>query len=210
MNATMNATLPPARLSREDSQKLTRDRLLEAGRRLFITRGYGGTSLRDIATEAGYSQGAFYSNFASKEALLLELLKEHMALKMAQLEGLFDTAATAEDLMAALEHWASGMDAYAEWSVLAVELRLHANRSAEFATAYAPMEERHRTDLARLMSLLYQRCGKVPPDDTPALAEALIALADGMALNREGGRKPPVGAAMTSLIKALLTAAPDA
>jgi AcrR family transcriptional regulator len=35
------------------------------------------TSVRDIAADSGYSQGAFYSNFASKEALLLEILKLH-------------------------------------------------------------------------------------------------------------------------------------
>ncbi|MBU5895019.1 helix-turn-helix transcriptional regulator, partial [Vibrio cholerae O1] len=63
------------RLTREESQQQTREQLLETARQLFVAGGYGGTSIRDIASQAGYSQGAFYSNFASKEALLLQLLQ---------------------------------------------------------------------------------------------------------------------------------------
>lgn len=199
---------PRSRLTREDSQKLTRARLLEAARELFIDRGYGGTSLRDIAAAAGYSQGAFYSNFPSKEALLLELLKEHMSFKMTQIRGLLDTAANAAELMTAIDDWASGINDLADWSILAVELRLHANRSGEFAEAYAPMEAAHRADLAKLLALLFERCGKQPPDNCDVLAEGLIALADGMALNREGGRLPPVGPAIVSLLRTLISAAP--
>ena len=204
----MAKTASRSRLSREEAQKLTRGRLLEAARSLFIDRGYGGTSLRDIAAQAGYSQGAFYSNFASKEDLLLELLKEHMAFKMTQLHALLRTAADAAELMESIDRWAAGINEQADWFILAVELRLHASRSTEFAAVYAPMEAQHRADLAELLVLLFERCGKRPPVGSDLLAEGLIALADGMALNREGGRVPPVGPAIVGLLKTLISAAP--
>ena len=68
------------RLSRQEAQLQTRERLIEAARSLFVQHGFAGTSLRDVAEEAGYSQGAFYSNFTCKKAVLLELLKRHVDL----------------------------------------------------------------------------------------------------------------------------------
>lgn len=52
----------------------TRARLLEAGRAIFAAQGYDGASVSDIAQKAGYTKGAFYSSFPSKEALFLEIV----------------------------------------------------------------------------------------------------------------------------------------
>ena len=52
----------------------TRARLLEAGRSIFAAQGYDGASVSDIAQKAGYTKGAFYSSFPSKEALFLEIV----------------------------------------------------------------------------------------------------------------------------------------
>ena len=49
-------------------------RLLEAGRSIFAAQGYDGASVSDIAQKAGYTKGAFYSSFPSKEALFLEIV----------------------------------------------------------------------------------------------------------------------------------------
>ena len=51
----------------------TRLRILLAGLALFGDRGYHGTSIRDIAAEAGMQSASLYSHFASKEAILAEL-----------------------------------------------------------------------------------------------------------------------------------------
>lgn len=51
-----------------------RDRILEAARRLFITKGYNGSNLREIAKEAGVSMGGIYHHFASKEEIYEALL----------------------------------------------------------------------------------------------------------------------------------------
>lgn len=60
-------------LTREQTPELTRQRLVDSARRLVAQRGINAASVRDLAGDVGYSQGAFYSNFASKEALLLEI-----------------------------------------------------------------------------------------------------------------------------------------
>lgn len=62
------------RLTREDSRARTRQRLLESAQKLIAKRGLSAASVEDIAGDAGYSRGAFYSNFNTKDELLLELL----------------------------------------------------------------------------------------------------------------------------------------
>src|SRR5947208_2803617 len=52
----------------------TRDKLFEAAARVFEEQGIGGASIEAIAAAAGFSRGAFYSNFASKEELIIAML----------------------------------------------------------------------------------------------------------------------------------------
>ncbi|MDR0243714.1 MAG: TetR/AcrR family transcriptional regulator [Burkholderia sp.] len=53
----------------------TRERLLQAARTIFVERGYAAASIERIAVAAGYTRGAFYSNFRDKTVVLLELLR---------------------------------------------------------------------------------------------------------------------------------------
>ncbi len=64
----------PKRLTREEAKEQTRTELLRAARELFGQFGYRRTSLDEIAESAGYSKGAVYSNWSSKEDLFLALL----------------------------------------------------------------------------------------------------------------------------------------
>ena len=54
----------------------TRQDILEAAHHIFAAKGYEGASVADIAAAAGYTKGALYANFPSKEALFLEMARE--------------------------------------------------------------------------------------------------------------------------------------
>ena len=75
----------PVRLTRAQQQALTRERLLAAAERVLARHGYGGASIDLITAEAGYSKGAIYSNFESKEAVFLELSRVYMERDTAEL-----------------------------------------------------------------------------------------------------------------------------
>ncbi|HZD71914.1 MAG TPA: helix-turn-helix domain-containing protein, partial [Actinomycetes bacterium] len=47
-----------------------------AARRVFARRGYHDASVEEVAEEAGFSKGAVYSNFTSKEDLFVTLLEQ--------------------------------------------------------------------------------------------------------------------------------------
>lgn len=67
------------RKTRAQAQAETRQRLLKAAATTFARKGYVGASLDEIADAAGYSVGAVYSNFSSKEQVFCELMSEHAA-----------------------------------------------------------------------------------------------------------------------------------
>lgn len=66
------------RLTRAERQEQTRQALLDAAARVFVRRGLQGSSVEEITAEAGYTRGAFYSNFSSKEELFVELLHQRV------------------------------------------------------------------------------------------------------------------------------------
>ncbi|MGD1058555.1 MAG: helix-turn-helix domain-containing protein, partial [Solirubrobacteraceae bacterium] len=59
------------RMTREQTRANTRERLLVAARSVFARSGFHGASVDEIASEAGFSTGALYSNFGGKEDLFL-------------------------------------------------------------------------------------------------------------------------------------------
>lgn len=76
---TTDEAPPRRRKTRAQAQAQTRQRLLEAAATTFARKGYTAASLDEIADAAGYSVGAVYSNFASKEQLFSELMAERAA-----------------------------------------------------------------------------------------------------------------------------------
>src|ERR1700738_5060654 len=76
------------RLTRAESHAQTRERLLVAARQVFARHGFGGASVDMIAAEAGYSKGAIYSNFETKEAILFELLERYAEEQIADFQAM--------------------------------------------------------------------------------------------------------------------------
>jgi AcrR family transcriptional regulator len=81
-------------LSRSERQQQTRAALLDAAARVFVRRGFQGSSVEEICAEAGYTRGAFYSNFTTKQQLFVELLHDRIFTRYTEMyeEGLADPA----------------------------------------------------------------------------------------------------------------------
>ncbi|MFL9990055.1 transcriptional regulator, TetR family [Burkholderia sp. GAS332] len=207
----MNTVTKLPRLSREESRLQTRAHLLAAAKRLFVERGFGATSLRDIAAEAGYTQGAFYSNFASKEDLFVELMRERSKTQMTDIaRTLSDPSASADDILNALEIWAQTLDAEPEWSVLGVEFKLQGRRNPVFATASQALLDAHRDGLAYCIGQIFARLDRVPPESPTVLAASFMGLSQGLALQRSMLSEVPIGHMIMVFLRSLLAAAAPA
>jgi AcrR family transcriptional regulator len=58
------------------SEAQTRDRILEAARRLFASQGFDGTTTRELAQKAGVAEGTLFRYFSNKKAILVEVATE--------------------------------------------------------------------------------------------------------------------------------------
>ena len=204
----MSPTTAGRRLTREESRAQTRERLIETAQHLFVSNGYGGASIRDIADKAGYSQGAFYSNFSSKEDVLLELLRRHMEGEAAQLSKVMgNDRQKPEQMLAELEAWASTLNHDADWCMLSIELQLHANRSQTFAAEYQKVWDKHRSEIGGVIGQLFNKLGRTPPAAPDELAAAFMALSHGLALQRTTTRSDPSGRLIMVFLRGLIASA---
>jgi AcrR family transcriptional regulator len=122
----------------------TRVRLLEAAAEVYARRGFAGATLDEVAAEAGFTKGAVYAHFGSKENLLVALVEEHFAGQIAEQLALFDRdRATWERPLAGSESWMALLGERPERFRLFVELWSYAQRDermrARLATALAAL-----------------------------------------------------------------------
>jgi AcrR family transcriptional regulator len=173
------------RLTRAERQARTRAALLEAAAELVVERGLAGASAEAISARAGFTRGAFYSNFESKEQLFVELLHERVYgyyRRMAQ-ERIADPE-HAPSLRETGEQLASVQeDPRGRWLLrLILELLAEAGRSDRVRELAATFWSGTRGLAAESIRQAAAAAGQRPPDDAQALATALIALDIGLAL----------------------------
>lgn len=169
------------RLSREQSREQTRERLLEAAQIVFVEKGFAVASVEDITAAAGYSRGAFYSNFNDKTELFVELLRRETH----AIDRDFETMLAAPVLDAAelqqkIVAYYSRLYKDDMFSVLLMEAKIVAVRDDKFrATLNAFLQERHEklTEFVAAFARLTNT-----PQSAPAhhITIGLMALCEGI------------------------------
>jgi AcrR family transcriptional regulator len=174
----------PVRLSRAEQRAETRAALLEAAGRVFVEQGFLGASVEAIAAEAGYTRGAFYSNFGSKEELFAELLQDRVYSiyrRMAEDSAELSRRPTPRELgerLAAIQAHPEGGWLFRLW----LELLAHAGRDERFREIAAGFWNGNRALGAFAINEAYAAAGRELPVPADQLATALIALDIGLAL----------------------------
>ncbi|MFD1035696.1 TetR/AcrR family transcriptional regulator [Sphingomonas hankookensis] len=182
----------PRRRKRPEMRMETRTRLLDAAIGLIVAGGVAAASIRGICERAGFSQGAFYSYFASKDDLLFTLVEEHMANLARKFDMLVaDTRyQTAEAILDTIGASLDALSVDASYSVLVVELHLHARRNAAFRARFEPVKIAYESAFAGVMSHLLRRTGLTPVIPSIQLARILLSLWSGLIL-QESSDPPP-------------------
>jgi AcrR family transcriptional regulator len=184
----------------------TKNQLLESARQIFAKNGFQGASVDMIAEHAGYSKGAVYSNFESKEALFLALLKERMSEEIGELRTLLSRNGSAEEIMQALEDKYRSLEKQEIWCLLATEFQLQAGRNPEFAAPFAALYRNQRRAIAELLKVLAEKMGAPVPSHLDAIATSLIALTHGIALQRAADPRAVAAATAGRSLRLFLSA----
>jgi len=163
------------RLTRAAAKARTRELLLDAAARVFAQKGLAGASVDEIAEAAGYSIGAVYSNFGSKEQLFVELLKERANDRVTQATEIAADAEPAEAQRAFSRLLVEVADKDVDFAPLQAEFWLYAVRNPELMEAYAERMREPR-------DLLTQLVARSVPDPARAgeLSAIVIALFQGL------------------------------
>jgi AcrR family transcriptional regulator len=168
------------RLTREESRELTRLRLLDAGAVMIAKQGLNGASVEDIAAHAGYTRGAFHSNFRSKAELFIELLKRDHQDVQKQLQQILGADLAPEDMRRQLQLFYSQVYRGKLNYVLWAEARLQALRDARFRARLSALLLEKRNMIAYFITQFGAVMRKAPPAPAGDLAFATMALIDGM------------------------------
>jgi AcrR family transcriptional regulator len=174
----------------------TREKLFESAARVFEEQGIGAASIEAIAAAAGMTRGAFYSNFASKDDLIIAMLEDHVARSLAHHRALLARHREPADFLAALRTAErSRSDPLGRAPLLHIELILFAARSEKRRPALAKRLRARRELVAEILA--EQKIGD--PVTTSAM---LLALEDGFRLHR---LIDPAGTPADSFFRALTT-----
>ncbi len=162
-----------------DVTEARRAAILAAADRCFRTQGFHQASIKDICTEGGFSPGALYLYFPSKEALIEGLIDDQMSMAretMRTLPDQPDLLGTLVDLVAA---WVEQSRAEGNMSITA-DIFAEGLRNPRVAAVIAKdNKELNRLYLDAVSAA--QRRGEIAAQlDAQAIATLLLALCDGL------------------------------
>jgi len=172
-------------VTRADRQARTREELVEAAERLFTTNGFHATAVDAVADAAGYTKGAVYSNFDSKEDLFFAVYERRVDRRVAETRATLASGATAyegmERLIADLE-----LRRDDGWLAAFFEFWAHVLRHPELRARFAATHTRFLEPLTDGVRQLAAERGRSLPSDLTPFQVALCwnAMEGGLGLER--------------------------
>jgi AcrR family transcriptional regulator len=159
-------------------REATRERLLTAAMEVFAEKGFHGASVEQICERAGFTRGAFYSNFAAVDDLVIELYERHARRLATRVQALNTRGdLSAEQILAAvLDVWSETPGREDQCYLLQVEFTLYAIRNRQVGRIWALQQSKVRADLAGLVERVAAQHRiqlSVTPQEFVRLAQAI-------------------------------------
>jgi AcrR family transcriptional regulator len=162
----------------------TRDKLFDAAASVFEEQGIGGASIEAIAAAAGFTRGAFYSNFKSKDELIIAMLEDHVEQSIRRNLELLTQHTNLDDFIAALKAMdRSRQDPLGRSPLLHMEMILYVARAEKRRPELAKRLRARRKLVADIVQGAQSNGGNNVQDASWAAA-VVLALEDGFRLHR--------------------------
>ena len=163
----------------------TCDKLFEAAARVFEDQGIGGASIEAIAAAAGFTRGAFYSNFKSKDELIIAMLEDHVEQSIRRNLDLLDKHKNLADFIDALKTIdRSHHDPLARSPLLHMEMILFVARAEKRRPDLAKRLRARRQLIVDIVETTLKNSGKNGSLDPTWTGAIVLALEDGFRLHR--------------------------
>jgi AcrR family transcriptional regulator len=177
--AVGGASHEPVPRSRQAARtEATRRKLLAAAESIFARTGFEAARIEDIAAKAGYTRGAFYANFCSKEEIFFAVFEQWVRERTDTIAEVLRRHTDPDRKLAALRGHYAELAQNRTLVFLSLEFKLFALRHPE---AYDRLRDRHRrlrSAWANVISELLDALGKTLPISHRAAAISLVALAN--------------------------------
>lgn len=153
---------------------------MEAGATVFAQMGFHGASVDRIVEEAGYTKGAFYAHFESKEALFMALFEERLQWEVTSLTDVLGSSFTLDQLIGFLTRtYEEETEESRNWDLLKMEFVLYALREDSLRKPFADLVKQTVSRLEQDLAPVVQA---EKPDAANRAAWALVAFESGMAI----------------------------
>jgi AcrR family transcriptional regulator len=196
------------RMTREQTRANTRERLLAAARSVFARNGFHGSSVDEIASEAGFSTGALYSNFGGKEDLFLVLMEREIAEHAREIaEAVGARASIAERATGGARQWMTMIDREPELLLLFMEFWAYGVRDPDVRPKVAERFAQMRQVITQLIADGAREFDLELALPAEQLALAIDALADGIARQKLADPDAVPDELMGNVLALLLSAA---
>ena len=169
------------RLTRQESKEVTRMRLVEAAERLFLRKGFEDASVDEISETAGYSRGAFYSNFKDKEQVFLAVIDRR---RPKALDEIFQQSSEPAEQIAAVREWFSNQWRLKDFIALRMEFTRRAMRDRSVLKHLAELRrqelETYAGSVGRYLCTRRGATDRVQADRPEIVALVLLAVVHGL------------------------------
>ncbi len=159
-------------------RRVTRERLLDAAVEVFAERGVRGARVEEVTDRAGFTRGAFYSNFSGMDELVVEMIEREGSATLAQVSAAVDASLQDPQPLSSVsarlcQAWPFGVKNH----LLRGELALLAVRDPELAAPYLAVHRQLSERYTRLLRDSITATGRrltVSAQDAMEMLEALF------------------------------------
>src|SRR3979411_1063982 len=158
----------------------TCEKLFGAAARVFEEQGIGGASIEGIAAAAGFTGGAFYSNFKSKDELIIAMLEDHVEQSIGLIRDLLERQKNLADFIDALKTMdRSQQDPLGRSPLLHMEMILFVARAEKRRPELAKRLRARRKLIADIVETTSMNSGRNPGLDPAWWGAIVLAMEDG-------------------------------
>lgn len=167
------------------TREQTKQRLIDAAVTVFERQGLAGSSIEDVCAEAGFTRGAFYSSFGTKNDLVLEVLDAMLDANLAEIERLYEISDSPEGFIESMESSERRRVGVASVGPrLYIELLFVALADPENRPRMVERQRRQHEVTKGMVVRLAEASGRQLPGSADDIASLIMAFDDGLSIHQ--------------------------